>query len=93
VRQPDDDSMRRLAKEIATRGLNRNDAREVRRQEMGPRVVPDNKPYTFKYASPEKDFNIEVKFKAAQVSDAEVALILRAVADEIDEVQDGQDFS
>ena len=93
VRQPDDESMRRLAKEIATRGLNRNDAREVRRQEMGPRVVPDSKPYTFKYASPEKDFNIEVKFKASQVSDAEVALILRAVADEIDEVQDGQDFS
>ena len=42
VRQPDDDSMRRFAKEIATRGLNRNDAREVRRQEMGPRVVPDS---------------------------------------------------
>ena len=87
VRQPDDESMRRLAKEIATRGLNRNDAREVRRQEMGPRVVPDSKPYTFKYASPDKDFNIEVKFKASQVSDAEVALILRAVADEIDDVR------
>jgi hypothetical protein len=77
--------MRRFAKEIATRGLKRDDAREVRRQEMGPRVVPEAKPYTFKYASPEKDFNIEVRFKAAQVSDAEVALILRAVADEIDD--------
>ena len=85
VRQPDDDSMRRFAKEIASRGLNRNDAREVRRQEMGPRVVPDSKPYTFKYSSPDKDFNIEVRFKASQVSDAEVALILRAVADEIDD--------
>ena len=85
VRQPDDDSMRRFAKEIATKGLKRDDAREVRRQEMGPRVVPDAKPYTFKYQSPEKDFNIEVRFKAPQVSDAEVALILRAVADEIDE--------
>jgi len=85
VRQPDDDSMRRFAKEIASRGLNRNDAREVRRQEMGPRVVPDSKPYTFKYTSPDKDFNIEVRFKASQVSDAEVALILRAVADEIDD--------
>src|ERR1044072_2875722 len=93
VRQPDDDSMRRFAKEIATKGLNRNDAREVRRQEMGPRVVPGSKPYTFKEASPEKDFNIEVKFRASQVSDAEVALILRAVADEIDEVpQDAQDL-
>lgn len=85
VRQPDDDSMRRFANEIATRGLKREDAREVRRQEMGPRIVPDAKPYTFKYASPDKDFNLEVRFRASQVSDAEVALILRAVADEIDE--------
>lgn len=85
VRQPDDDSMRRLANEIATKGLKRDDAREARRQEMGPRVVPDSKPYTFKYASPEKDFNVEVKFKVPHVTDAEVALILRAVADEIDE--------
>ena len=85
VRQPDDDSMRRLAKEIATKGLKRDDAREARRQEMGPRVVPDSKPYVFKYASPEKDFNVEVRFKVPHVSDAEVALILRAVADEIDD--------
>ena len=77
--------MRRFAKQIATKGLKRDDAREVRRQEMGPRIVPDVKPYTFKYASPEKDFNIEVRFKTTQVSDADVALILRAVADEIDE--------
>ena len=85
VRQPDDDSMRRFAKQIASQGLKRNDAREARRQEMGPRVVPESKPYTFKYASPEGDFNVEVRFKATQVSDAEVALILRAVADEIDD--------
>jgi ParB family transcriptional regulator, chromosome partitioning protein len=85
VRQPDDESMRRFAKQIASQGLKRNEAREVRRQEMGPRVVPESKPYTFKYASPEGDFNVEVRFKAAQVGDAEVALILRAVADEIDE--------
>jgi ParB family chromosome partitioning protein len=85
VRQPDDDSMRRLANQIASGGLNRNDAREVRRRQMGPRVVPDSKPYTFKYASPDKDFNVEVRFRASQVSDAEVALILRAVADEIDD--------
>jgi ParB family chromosome partitioning protein len=85
TRQPDDDSMRRFAKEVATKGLKRDDAREVRRQEMGPRVVPDTKPYTFKYASPDKDFNLEIKFRVSQVSDAEVALILRAVADEIDE--------
>jgi ParB family chromosome partitioning protein len=86
VRQPDDDSMVSLAKKIASQGLNRNDAREVRRQEMGPRVVPESKPYTFKYASPDRDFNLEVKFRASDVSDSEVALILRAIADEIDDI-------
>jgi ParB family chromosome partitioning protein len=86
VRQPDDETMLGLAKQIASKGLNRNDAREVRRQEMGPRVVPDSKPYTFKYASPDKDFNLEIKFRSANVPDSDVALILRAVADEIDEV-------
>lgn len=85
IRQPDDESMRRFAKQMASGGMNRNDAREARRQEMGPRVVPESKSYTFKYASPEGDFNLEVRFKAPQVSDAEVALILRAVADEIDD--------
>ena len=90
VRQPDDDSMLSLAKQIATKGLNRNDAREVRRQEMGPRVVSESKPYVFKYASPDKDFNLEIKFRAANVPDSDVALILRAVADEIDEVDGDQ---
>ena len=84
VRQPDDETMLSLAKQIVSKGLNRNDAREARRQEMGPRVVPEAKPYTFKYASPEKDFNLEIKFRAPAVPDSDVALILRAVADEID---------
>jgi ParB family chromosome partitioning protein len=84
VRQPDDESMLSLAKQIATKGLNRNDAREVRRQEMGPRVVSEIKPYTYKYASPDKDFNLEIKFKAPSVPDSDVALILRALADELD---------
>lgn len=84
LRQPDDESMRRFANQIASKGLTRNDAREARRQEMGPRVVPDAKPYTFKYASPDNDFNLDIRFKASQVSQSEVAMILRSVADELD---------
>lgn len=85
IRQPDDETMRSLAQRIASGGLNRNDAREARKRELGPRVVPDAKPYVFKYASPDKDFNIEIKFRVPEVTDSEVALILRAVADEIDQ--------
>ena len=40
VRQPDDESMRRFAKQMASQGLKRNDAREARRQEMGHEWCP-----------------------------------------------------
>jgi ParB family chromosome partitioning protein len=84
VRQPDEEGMRRLAKEITTRGLTREDAREVRRQEMGPRVSPESKPYTFKYVSPEKDFSLEVRFRRSSVDSHDVAQALRSVAKTID---------
>src|SRR5216684_1109356 len=89
VRRPDADSMRRFAKQIASRGLNRNDAREVRKQEMGPRIVGDSKPYTFKYASPEKDFNLEIRFRRSRVELSEVAAALKAIAEELDQNHTG----
>lgn len=85
LRQPDDESMRRFAKQIASRGLNRNDAREVRKQEMGPRIVADSKPYTFKYASPGKDFNLEIRFRRSKVEANEIAAALRSAADVLDD--------
>jgi ParB family chromosome partitioning protein len=84
VRQPDDDSMRRLAKQIASQGLNRNDAREARRQDIGPRVVQDGKPLTYKYADPHKQFNLEIRFRQSKVADTDIAALLRSVADDID---------
>jgi ParB family chromosome partitioning protein len=84
VRQPDEEGMRRLAKEITSRGLTRDDAREVRRQEMGPRVAPEVKPYTFKYVSPKKDFSLELRFKRSNVDTIEIAQALRSVAKSID---------
>lgn len=84
VRQPDDDSMRRLAKQITSRGLTREDAREVRRQEAGPRVMAETKPYTFRYVSPKKDFSLELKFRRSEVDTHDVAQALRSVAKDID---------
>jgi ParB family transcriptional regulator, chromosome partitioning protein len=77
VRQPDDESMRRLANQITSQGLTRDDVREVRRQEAGPRVVPEGKPYTFRYAPAQKDFTLEIKFRRPNVSEREVAEALR----------------
>lgn len=80
VRQPDDESMRRLAVQITSQGLSRDDAREVRRQEAGPRVVPEGKPYTFRYVPPQKEFSLEIKFRRANVSEREVAEALKLAA-------------
>ena len=77
VRQPDDESMRRLAVQITSQGLTRDDAREVRRQESGPRITPDLKPYTFRYVAPQKEFSLEIKFRRANVNEGEVAEALR----------------
>ena len=80
VRQPDDESMRRLATQIASRGLTRNDAREVRRQEMGPRVTAETRPYVYKYNSPGKEFSLEVRFRRSSVELEDVAAALRLAA-------------
>lgn len=84
VRQPDDESMRRLAKDITSRGLTREDAREVRRQEAGPRVAPEIKPYTYKYVAPKKEFSLELRFRRSQVDPDEIAEALRSVADSLE---------
>ncbi|MBC8031810.1 MAG: ParB/RepB/Spo0J family partition protein [Pyrinomonadaceae bacterium] len=84
VRQPDDESMRRLAEQITSRGLTREDAREVRRQEMGPRIAPEAKPYTYKYVSPKKEFSLELRFRRSQVDASEIAEALRSVAEGLD---------
>ena len=91
VRQPDEEGMRRLAKEITSRGLTRDDAREVRRQEMGPRITPEQKPYTFKYASPGKEFSVEVRFRRSEVNATEVAAALKSVAKSIESGNHGAD--
>ena len=76
--------MRRLRNRSRRRVLKRNDAREARRQEMGRESYPSRTLHVqVRFA--EGDLNVEVRFKATQVSDAEVALILRSVADEIDD--------
>jgi len=91
VRQPDDEGMRRLAKQIASRGLTRDDAREVRRQEMGPRIAPDAKPFTFKYVSPGKEFSLEVRFRRANVDPEDVAAALISAAESIESDNLGSD--
>ena len=82
VRQPDDDSMRRMADEIVLKGLTRDDARASRRayQEKG-KATP--KPYVFQYQSPGKEFKLEIHFRRSNVEAVDLVSALQDVIKEL----------
>ena len=90
VRQPDEASMLRLADEISTRGMTRDDARAARRTTQRGGVAatrPTIKPYTYRYVAPGKEFKLELRFRRTRVEPAELAQALRAVLENLEEGQ------
>jgi ParB family chromosome partitioning protein len=86
VRQPDVESMRRIAEEIAMRGMTRDEARAARRTVAGtaPRGVKTPSPYTYRYVSPGKEFKLELRFRRTKVERAEIAAALRSAAESLE---------
>ncbi len=84
VRQPDDVSMSRMADEIIQRGLTRDDARASRRSRLGAtRLNPSHKPFVFRYASPKKEFKVEVRFRRGNVSASDLTQALKQTIENI----------
>lgn len=83
VRQPDDESMRKLTEEVVSRGMTRDDARASRRSQAttGMRVVAA--PYIFRYISPNKEFRLELRFRRSNAEDNEVIAALREAIDKV----------
>jgi len=90
VRQPDVESMRRIAEEIAARGMTRDEARAARRTATGtpPRGVKTSGPYTYRYVPPGKEFKLELRFRRSHVERSELAAALRAAAASLEEEQE-----
>lgn len=85
VRQPDEESMRRIIEEIALRGMTREDARASRRAQMGGRAAASSpSPYTFRYVSPNKEFKLELRFRRTEVNRHQVAAALREAAEKVE---------
>jgi ParB family chromosome partitioning protein len=85
VRQPDEASMLRMAEEIASRGMTRDDARQARRARFGGgRVAATATPFTYRYASPGKDYKLELRFRRSKVEAKEVAAALRAALESLE---------
>lgn len=95
VRQPDEESMRRLTEEVSARGLTRDDARRVRREQRvgakaGQGARPTGqRPYTYRYVAPGKEFRLELRFRRSSVERAELAAALRRAAEQIEKGQEG----
>jgi ParB family transcriptional regulator, chromosome partitioning protein len=89
VRQPDEESMRRLTEEVVRSGMTRDDARACRRVQ-GARVegqAPSQskrKPYVYRFISPGKEFKLEMRFRRAAVKNSEIAAALREAADKLE---------
>jgi ParB family chromosome partitioning protein len=83
VRQPDDDSMRAMAEQIAAEGLTRDGARKARRAFIDPTGASE--PFIYRYEAPGREFRVEVKFKKANISAEELFEALNAAAQNIDE--------
>jgi len=83
VRQPDDESMRTMAEQIASEGLTRDGARKARRAFVDPTGASE--PYIYRYEAPGREFKVEVKFRKSNISAEELFEALNAAAQNIDE--------
>lgn len=90
VRQPDEESMVRLAEDVIRGGMTRDDARATRRAQVmqdGPHSVPKaaRKPYIYRFVAPGKEFRLEMRFRRTTVKGSEIATALREAADKIEQ--------
>jgi ParB family transcriptional regulator, chromosome partitioning protein len=83
VRQPDDDAMHAMAKQIAAEGLTRDGARKARKAFVDPTGASE--PFVYRYEPPGREFKVEVKFKKADVSSDELFEALNAAAENMDD--------
>jgi ParB family chromosome partitioning protein len=83
VRQPDDESMRKLAEEIVSRGMTRDDARASRRSHSTMSVRMVSPPYIFRYTSPNKEFKLELRFRRSTAEDKEIIAALQETINKI----------
>lgn len=87
VRQPDEASMRQLIKDIAGKGLKREDLRaaarrpKLSRESDGEAFVNGDplKPYVFRYELPEVNAKLELRFEKSEAAKDEIVSALKLV--------------
>src|SRR5215210_5981679 len=85
VRQPDEESMRKITEEIALRGMTRDDVRANRRtRSLAGGTSTTARPFTFRYTPPGKEFKLELRFRRSQVERQQIANALREAAGKVE---------
>ncbi len=85
VRQPDEESMRRVTEEIVLRGMTRDEARASRRANTrGNPSGTRTQPFVFRYAPPGREFRLELRFRRSEVESQRIASALREAADKVE---------
>ena len=91
VRQPDEESMRQLIKDIAGKGLKRDEVRAARRSrpsEEGEGIGVSSsdaiKPFVFKYELPEVNAKLELRFEKSSVAEEEIVSALKVVLEALE---------
>lgn len=90
VRQPDLNSMRQLIREIAGKGLTREDVRAAKRPrqsaegEVKERGKGAAKPYLFRYELPEVGARAEIRFEKPSADNAEIIRALQALISQLE---------
>jgi ParB family chromosome partitioning protein len=80
IRQPDDQSMRKMIRTIAARGLNRTEVRKyIRNEQVGKKETQANPHSLFRYTSTEKLFQLDLHFHSSVVSKLHVLEALKEV--------------
>lgn len=93
VRQPDVESMEKIIKEISSRGINRDEARMLRKEAIGQYDRPQKsvQPYIFKYNSNEKDIKLELRFKKGKAEREEIIAFLRETLTKLEHAEKSND--
>jgi ParB family chromosome partitioning protein len=90
VRQPDETSMRSLIKEIAGKGLKREEVRAARRSKPSAEAEGASaasvslKHYVFRYELPEVNAKLELRFEKASPSKEEIVEALRVILEALE---------
>lgn len=81
ARQNDQQAMIDFVRRIATQGLNRDEARQARKQKQARA-----QPFVYRYQAPTKDFTIEVKFRRSSVEHEELMQAVQTALEELGKI-------